>query len=221
MNKSLDNLIIHSINEIFDHQISNINYFKAALTHKSTSSENYERLEILGDSIIQFIITEMLFLKFPDYSEGKITVIRQNLVNSKTLSEVFLSLNLEMVFKKINPKLTEANVHSDVLEAILGALYLDSSIEVVKTTINKTFSPLISDSLLKKDAKTILQQYLHARKLRLPVYLTTKTHQSNFKYLISCEILDLKIRETIYSNKVKPAEQELAAIIYKILHENN
>ena len=66
-----------------------------------------------------------------------------------------------------------------------------------------------------------MQEYLHSRKIRLPIYQTANSHTPNFKYLISCEISDLKIKETLHSNKVKPAEQELAAIIYKILNEKD
>ena len=82
------NIIRDSVTESFNYEIKNINYFKDAFTHKSTSSSNnYERLEILGDAVLQLYITEILFIKYPKYSEGDITVMRQNLVNSENLDE--------------------------------------------------------------------------------------------------------------------------------------
>ena len=83
MNKDLVNSIVDSVSKSFNYKIDNIEYFITAFTHKSTSSSNnYERLEILGDAVLQLFITEMLFTKYPHINEGDITVMRQNLVNT-------------------------------------------------------------------------------------------------------------------------------------------
>ncbi len=219
MNNITNKQIIDSIYKAFNYKISNISYFKSAFTHKSTSADNYERLEILGDSVLQILITEMLYFKFPLYTEGEITVSRQNLVNANNLGDIFKSLELEAIFYKINPNFIAGNVFADLFESIVGALYLDSDFEEVKKIINTLFRPLISDNIFEKDSKTILQEYLHSKKIKLPIYKTTIINNSKYKYLISCEIVQIKIKESTYANKVKPAEQKLASIIYKKINE--
>tara|TARA_B100001109_G_scaffold163219_1_gene132901 strand:+ start:4931 stop:5596 length:666 start_codon:yes stop_codon:yes gene_type:complete len=220
LNNTLNRQITDSIGTAFNYKLSNIKYFKSALTHKSTSTDNYERLEILGDSILQILITEILYFKYPSYNEGEITVSRQNLVNSRNLGEIFKTLNLVPIFNKINPKFLAGNIYADLFEAIVGALYLDSNFEEVKKIINSIFIPLISEDILEKDSKTILQEFLHSKKIKLPIYKTVHINNSKFKYLISCEVEEVKIKESTYANKVKPAEQKLASIIYKKINEN-
>ncbi len=219
MNNFLNQEIIKSIKSAFSYNIVNINYFKSALTHKSTSTDNYERLEILGDSILQILITEILYFKFPSYTEGQITVSRQNLVNSNNLAKIFKSLELEPIFNKINPKFIKGNIYADLFESIIGAVYLDSNFEQVKKIVSNIFLPLVSNNILEKDSKTILQEYLHSKKIKLPKYQTIKINNSKYKYNISCEISQINIKETIYANKVKPAEQKLASIIIKKIYE--
>lgn len=219
MNNTLNDKIIDSIYLAFNYKLSNIQYFLSALTHKSTAKNNYERLEILGDSVLQILITEILYHKFPLYSEGEITVSRQNLVNSKKLEKIFKSLKLESIFMEINPKFEAGNVRADLFESIIGALYLDSNFDEVKKIINNIFLPLLSDVISQKDSKTILQELCHFKKLNLPVYKNIEVNKFKNKYLISCEIPELKIKETIYANKVKPAEQKLALRIYNCINE--
>ena len=221
MNDSDKNNIAKLISNAFDYRICNIHYFSSALTHKITSKDNYERLEILGDAVLQLVITELLFKKYPDHQEGKITVIRQNLVNSKNLEKTFLSLKLEKIFKKINPNFANGNVYSDILESLIGAIYLDSNYETVRAIIHDLFIPSLSDNLTQKDSKTLLQEYLHSKQLRLPTYSTTPIKDSRYKYSVTCEISDLNIRESLKANKVKPAEQELAHRILNRLYEKS
>ena len=221
MNDSDENNIAKLISNAFDYRICNIHYFSSALTHKITSKDNYERLEILGDAVLQLVITELLFKKYPDHQEGKITVIRQNLVNSKNLEKIFLSLKLEKIFKKINPNFANGNVYSDILESLIGAIYLDSNYETVRAIIHDLFIPSLSDNLTQKDSKTLLQEYLHSKQLRLPTYSTTPIKDSRYKYSVTCEISDLNIRESLKAKKVKPAEQELAHIILNRLYEKS
>ena len=185
MNNQFETSIRDSVAKCLNYQIKNIEYFKDAFTHKSTSSlHNYERLEILGDAVLQLYITEILFIKYPNYSEGDITVMRQNLVNSENLDEIFISLGLKNISDKINKQLKGSNVYSDIFESIMGALYLDCDSSTVKSIIYKIFKPLISKKLLKKDSKSQLQEYLHSKKISLPDYVTTKSKKKIFQ--VSC-----------------------------------
>ena len=221
MNNSHENNITKLISNVFSYKICNVHYFSSALTHKSTSKDNYERLEILGDAVLQLSITELLFNKFPDHNEGQITVIRQNLVNSENLEKIFLSLKLETIFKKMNPSFVKGNVYSDIFESLVGAIYLDSDYETVRDTIHDLFIPSLSDNLSKKDSKTLLQEYMHSKQLRLPTYSTSPIKHSRYNYLVTCEISDLNIKESLQANKVKPAEQELAYTILNRLYEKS
>ena len=221
MNSEHEIIFIKLISQIFNHDIRNSDYFISAITHKCTSTNNYERLEILGDSVLQLSITELLFIKYPQYSEGQITVIRQKLVNANNLKEIFLSLKLENIFKQMNPKFIEGNIYSDIFESLLGALFLDSNYKTTRDVINKIFMPLITDDLVQKDSKTLLQEYMHSKNIQLPIYSTSIINDKDHKYLITCELLDLNIKESIPSNKVKPAEQKLAHIILNKLNEKN
>ena len=221
MNNSHENNITKLISNAFSYKICHVHYFFSALTHKSTCKDNYERLEILGDAVLQLVITELLFIKYPDHKEGRITVIRQNLVNSKNLEKIFLSLKLEKMFKKINPSFAKGNVYSDIFESLIGAIYLDSDYETVRDTLHDLFIPSLSDNLSQKDSKTLLQEYMHSKQLRLPVYSTSPIKNQKYKYLVTCEISELNIKESLQANKVKPAEQELAHAILNRLYEKN
>jgi ribonuclease-3 len=221
LNNNEKNNITKIINQAFNYRVRNVDYFYSALTHKSTSIDNYERLEILGDSVLQLAITELLFRKYPEHNEGQITVIRQNIVNSKSLKKTFFLLNLEPVFKKINPSFIEGNVYSDIFESLLGAIYLDSDYETVRDIIHTLFIPSLTDKLSRKDSKTLLQEYMHSKQLQLPSYSTSTIKHSKYNYLVTCEISDLNIKESLQANKVKPAEQELAHAILNRLYEKS
>ena len=221
MNNSVENSITKLISNAFSYKICNVHYFSSALTHKSISKDNYERLEILGDAVLQLVITELLFTKYPDHKEGRITVMRQNLVNSKNLEKIFLSLKLENMFKKINPSFTKGNVYSDIFESLIGAIYLDSNYETARDTIYNLFIPLLSDNLSQKDSKTLLQEFMQSKKLTLPSYRTSHIKHSKYNYLVTCELSDLNIKESLQTNKVKPAEQELAHAILNRLYEKS
>ena len=221
LNNSNEKDIFRVINNAFNYSICNIQYFASAFTHKNTSDDNYERLEILGDSVLQLTVTELIFIEYPKFTEGQITVVRQNLVNSKSLERIFLLLKLEDTFRKMNPKFTEGNIYSDIFESLIGALYLDSNYEAVREIIHILFIPLLSDNLSDKDAKTLLQEYMHSKKLKLPRYSTSVIKHAKYNYLITCELLDLNIKESLQSNKVKPAEQKIARALLNKLNEEN
>ena len=222
MNKDLVNNIIDCVGKSFNYKINNVDYFITAFTHKSISpTNNYERLELLGDAVLQLYITEMLFTKYPNISEGDITVMRQNLVNTECLEKIYLSLDLREVIDKINNDLDGSKISSDILESVLGAIYLDSNSQTIKNIINTTFQPLLSDTLLKKDSKSQLQEYLHRKKIPLPTYSSRKSSKKSFKYLVSCTIPQMNINVQMHSNKIKSTEQLLAHTILKKINEKS
>ena len=125
------------------------------------------------------------------------------------------------MFKRINPSFIKGNVYSDIFESLIGAIYLDSDYETVRDTLHDLFIPSLSDNLSQKDSKTLLQEYMHSKQLRLPLYSTSPIKNQKYKYLVTCEISELNIKESLQANKVKPAEQELAHAILNRLYEKN
>ncbi len=163
MSDSHNQLIKDIISDSFGYDIKNIDYFISALTHKSKSKNNYERMEILGDAVLQLVITDMLFKKYKDSNEGRITVMRQNLVNKNNLRTIFKNLKIEKVVHEINPQIKESDLYSDILESLFGALYLDSSFNKVSKIICTLFRDQLDDNLYSKDAKTNLQEFLQKK----------------------------------------------------------
>ena len=222
MNRSLEQTIKVAIKKSFSYEIKNITLFISAFTHKyNSSNSNYERLEILGDAVIQLCVTELLFKKYPSYSEGNITVMRQNLVKTQNLNIIITKLNLIDLIKSINLHYKGDNISSDIFESIIGAIFLDSDYSVVKKIIHTIFKSSLSEKLLVKDFKTQLQEYLHQKKLSLPIYTTKKSPKKSFIYEVTCKIPKTRIRKSMLSNKVKPAQQQLAKIILESLNEKN
>ena len=173
-----------------------------ALTHRSASSRNNERLEYLGDAILSFVIAEDLFIRFPDAKEGKLSRMRASLVKGVTLAEIARELNLGEVLILGQGELKSGgyrreSILADTVEAIFGALYLDSGLEAVKTLILRLYQErlqAINVNQIVKDAKTQLQELLQSRQHPLPVYSVKEVKSANNQIIFeaSChiEILD-------------------------------
>lgn len=160
---------------------------ETALTHKSCLNENpdlkesNERLEFLGDAVLEFVITETLYNSFPDKQEGYLTSLRANLVNTQNLAEVAKKLNIGGLIHlskgeedgggRENPSLL-----ADTVEAIIGALYLDQGLEKVEAFIKENLVNEIPDKVTKplKDPKSRFQEYIQAKGFPAPKYKVLK-----------------------------------------------
>ena len=165
-----------------------------ALTHRSVSgSHNNERLEFLGDSVLNFIVGEALYQKFPDAKEGQLSRLRASLVKGETLAELGQQFNLNE-FIQVGPGELKSggkkrnSTLADAVEAIIGAIYLESGFEVCQSVVTEWFKSRINKLSLTdtvKDNKTRLQEMLQARKLALPTYnivsIEGKSHCQSFK----------------------------------------
>ena len=193
---------INKVSQIFDYHFKNERLLTLALTHRSMGSDNNERLEFLGDSILGMVISAELFKRFPDEKEGVLTRLRSSLVKGETLSEIAIELNLGEHIQLGSGELKSggyrrASTLADVVEAIIGAIYLDSCIDSgikrVEKIILKIFSSRINSCEpggVLKDPKTRLQEYLQSKNLSLPAYnvvsISGKEHLQTFK--VSCSI---------------------------------
>jgi len=168
-----------------------------ALTHKSwvnehkNQRESNERLEFLGDAILEFVVSKELYETLPDKEEGYLTTLRANLVNTQNLANIAKKLNVgKALFLAKGEEETGGRENysllADTTEAIIGALFLDSGIEVVSNFIKEHIIVEIPEKMLKplKDAKSRLQEYIQAQKLPTPKYRvieeTGPDHNKNF-----------------------------------------
>ncbi|MBH44375.1 MAG: ribonuclease III [Gammaproteobacteria bacterium] len=209
----------------FNHTFKDEKLIIAAITHKSFSKDNYERLEFLGDAVIQLIVTELLISKYKKIDEGILTRERQRLVSRRALNNFAKKMQLDQVVisKKNTINFKKSLLLADVFESIVGAIYLDANYDKCKRILSKLFLHEIknNEEIGKKDPKTQLQEYTQAKNYALPSYkktkLTSPDHKPRFK--VSCKIDAFKQSYSVTSNTVKEGEQQVARIILRKLNE--
>ena len=162
--------------------------FLLAMRHKSMEGEDNERLEFLGDSILSFVIASELYEKYPDLDEGKLSILRSNLVKKDTLIEIAEYLDLEECLSLGNgeKKLEKSSILADALEALIAAIYLDLGFLECKKKILEWFATKLNDLSIidKKDAKSRLQEFTQSKKYQLPSYKLIKTEGEQHKFVL-------------------------------------
>ncbi|AXA34401.1 ribonuclease III [Francisella adeliensis] len=206
-----------------------VSILNRALTHRSKTKKNYERLEFLGDSILGFVIAEVLYHKFPDDEEGKLSQVRSKLVRGATLAKLALELQIDeyIIFgdSEKNASHRREKILEDVVEAVIGAIYLDSNFETAKKIVLKWYSKSLSqedfDIAVVKDNKSSLQEILLQQSLSLPVYdivsIDGKDHEQVFNVSVSCQEHDLSV--TAQGKSRKKAEQVAAGKMIQIIKD--
>lgn len=200
-----------------------------ALTHRSARGANNERLEFLGDGLLNFVIGAELYRLHPDADEGDLSRLRAALVRGDTLAEIALELALADVLNLGSGVLKSGgfgreSILADALEAVLGAMYLDSSDEDARHCIlglfEHRFTTLPSAQDLK-DPKTRLQEYLQANGHETPAYSLIKTtgeaHQQEFT--VRCDILEPSLSAQGVGRSLRKAEQDAAAAVLNTLDQ--
>jgi ribonuclease-3 len=200
---------------------------KQALTHRSASGSNNERLEFLGDSVLQLVVSELVFEKTPNASEGQLSRLRSTLVKDTTLAEIAAELGIgEFLILGSGEKKSgghrRSSILADALEAIFGAVYLDVGLEGARDVVHKAYGERLHDlpeAADLRDPKSRLQEYLQGRKMALPEYevqkVSGKAHKQSFE--ISCSIAGLDAVTTGKGLTRRDAEQEAAlAMLEKI-----
>lgn len=202
------------------YEFANLELLELALSHRSSGRINNERLEFLGDSVLSLVITDFLYHRFPEVREGDLSRMRASLVRAESLSEVAKTLELgnEILLGQGEMKSgghRRDSILGDTVEALIGAVYLDSDIESARTCILRWFAGLliaIEEVKPVKDAKTSLQEFLQQRGHSLPEYrvIDTGGEAHNRQFTVSCKI-DLLDREyTATATSRRKAEQLVA-----------
>lgn len=185
---------------IIDYEFKNKALLDLAFTHSSFSKINNERLEFLGDSVLNLVITKYLFENYPELDEGKMSRVRSNLVNQETLSSLSKNLELQKNIKlsageeKTNGR-EKKSILSNTFEALIGAIYLDSNLDAVLDYIKKVYGELLTNvNLIKnaKDPKSVLQEYCQGKFLPLPNYNTTEVKDRINAFETVCSINGIK-----------------------------
>ena len=171
------------LEEIFGIKIDNPDFFKRALTHPSYTKEqdlpyveNYERLEFLGDAVLKLSASDILFKKYPDYTEGDLSKIRSIVVSDNTLSKIVNEIGFCEVLAHHEAKQGLAHIESVcacAFEAVLGAYYLDGKFDLVIPFLQKVLTPYIEEvdkNFEKFNAKAILQEYTQGLTKEIPIY---------------------------------------------------
>ncbi|MDE0926227.1 MAG: ribonuclease III [Methylophilaceae bacterium] len=195
---------------------------KQALTHRSYASNNNERLEFLGDGVLNFIVAHQLYQRFQKLPEGDLSRLRAQLVKEATLFEIALTLKIGELLNLGEGELKSAgwrrpSILSDALEAIIGATYLDSGFDAVETLVCKLYEERLENidpKSIDKDAKSKLQEYLQSKKMDLADYsiisIEGEAHAQTFK--VSCIINKLKITTLGEGVSRRNAEQQAAEL---------
>ena len=194
--------------------------FRAALTHRSAPGPNNERLEFLGDAVLNLVIAHRLYAAFPGATEGDLSRLRARIVSGEPLAEVAASLELGEALQLGSGELKTGgfrrqSILADGFEAVCGALYLDGGLAAAESIIGRLFQSRIAALPAAhelKDAKTRLQEYLQSRGLSLPRYqverIEGEAHAQTFH--VSCEVPALRLSDTGCGTSRRRAEQEAA-----------
>ncbi len=192
-------------------------FLKQALTHCSVGSENYERFEFLGDSILSFVIANELFHRFPSQSEGHLSRLRSFLVRGDMLVEIARELDLgDFLFlgqgELKSGGFRRASILSDALEAVFAAVFFDGGVDAAKEVILRLYRSRLEDPNLNdclKDSKTRLQEHLQAEKIALPEYALIKVEGDEHDQLfyITCTVEAAKLVTQGEGSNRRKAEQ--------------
>lgn len=196
-----------------------------ALTHRSHSAFNNERLEFLGDSVLNCVVATLLYERFPNLPEGDMSRLRAHLVREATLSDVATKLGLGDHLRLGEGELKSGgsrrpSMLADAIEAIIGAVFIDAGFEAARAMVTRLYAPLLENldpKSIGKDPKTLLQEYLQGRKLGLPEYLLLATegeaHCQTFR--VECRIPALNVKSQGEGGSRRIAEQQAAELAYQ------
>ena len=201
-----------------------------ALTHRSFGSPHNERLEFLGDSVLNLAVSRMLYQALQQHPEGDLSRVRANLVKQETLHRLAGELGLSGMVRLGEGEMRSGGQHrpsilADALEAIIGAVFLDAGYEAAQQLVLRLFekvdlSPNMTVSA--QDPKTELQEWLQARRWQLPVYRVVGTtgaaHQQTFD--VECEVTELKQSQRGIGSSRRSGEQAAALAMLQWLKEH-
>ena len=212
-----------SLQQRLQHAFSNPALLTRALTHRSASSDHNERLEFLGDSVLNLAVSSLLYERLASQSEGDLSRVRANMVKQDTLHGLAVELGLPQVLRVGEGEArsggkTRPSMLADALEAVIGAVYLDAGFQTATELVRRLFEGVeISPQMqaAARDAKTALQEWLQGRRMKLPDYRVVDTtgaaHRQSFE--VECSIGELALAARGSGDSRRAAEQSAAAAV--------
>ena len=201
---------------VLGYKFQDLALLRTALTHKSFSSENNERLEFLGDALLNLYVTEYLYNRFDSLDEGKLTQFKATIVSRENLNKIAQSIGLSNFIQTGKGEGLEGNsIAGNAVEALIGAVFLDSNYSKTNRFLNKLLKEnllTLEESTDLKDPKSKLQEYLQKRNLQLPLYSLKQkgSKEKKIEFKVFCEVKDLNISEIGNGQSRKKAELNAA-----------
>lgn len=211
------------------YQFNNPHLLRMALTHRSHSMPHNERLEFLGDSLLNCVISARLYNTYPDLPEGDLSRLRAHFVQEQALCKIAGALNLSPALMLGEGEIKSggaqrASILADTVEALVGAVYLDGGFDKTQAWVNDLFDRSFAniDPLeIGKDPKTLLQEYVQSKKINLPIYtiITTRGQAHQQVFVVECKISALGIQVEGEGSSRRNAEQAAAKKAYQLIHK--
>lgn len=212
------------------HPFADAALLRRALTHRSHSADHNERLEFLGDSVLNLAVAHMLYEALGQLPEGDLSRMRAQLVRQDSLHQLALDLDLSSMIRLGEGELRSGgqrrpSILADALEAVIGAVYLDGGYAAADALVRRLFdrihiTPALSAA--SKDAKTALQEWLQGRKMRLPQYEVTRilgeAHRQTFE--VACHVAERNLTQVGQGASRRAAEQAAAAAMLQALEQS-
>ncbi len=220
-------ITLQDLQQQLQHDFQNPALLQRALTHRSFSADNNERLEFLGDSVLSLAISSLLYQRLRELPEGDLSRVRSNLVKEGTLHQIAVKLQLSDLLRlgegeaKSGGK-NRPSILADAVEAILGAVYLDAGFAAGEKLVHRLFEGVDINPHMRaaeKDPKTALQEWLQGRRMNVPQYsvvnITGAAHKQTF--VVECVIPELRLGARGQGGSRRIGEQAAAAAMLEIL----
>jgi ribonuclease-3 len=220
---------LSALQDRLQHRFADPTLLTRALTHRSASADHNERLEFLGDSVLNLAVAALLYGRLSSLPEGDLSRVRANLVKQETLHQVAAGLGLSEVIRLGEGELRSGgakrpSILADALEAVIGAVHLDAGYGAAEALVRRLFESVeITPQMpaAAKDPKTELQEWLQGRKMKLPIYRVAATlgaaHKQTFD--VECEVPELGAVERGIGASRRAGEQAAAAAMLLNLKE--
>ncbi|MGV8803507.1 MAG: ribonuclease III [Polaromonas sp.] len=220
-------LALQALQKRLQHEFANPRLLAQALTHRSFSSDHNERIEFLGDSVLNLAVAGLLYEQLRNLPEGDLSRVRANLVKQDTLHQLALGLGLPELLRLGDGEARSGgrqrpSILADAVEAVIGAVYLDAGYERADQLVRRLFKDVQVNPKMKaigKDPKTELQEWLQGRKMGLPAYRVAATlgaaHQQTFE--VECEIAELGRTERGIGASRRAGEQAAATAMLQYI----
>ncbi len=212
---------LQALQQRLEHEFASPKLLLQALTHRSFSSDHNERIEFLGDSVLNLAVAGLLYELLGELPEGDLSRVRANLVKQDTLHKVALTLGLPDLLRLGEGEARSGgqkrpSILADALEAVIGAVFLDAGFDTAAALVRRLFKDVEINAQMQaigKDPKTELQEWLQGRKMNLPIYRIVGTEGAAHKqtFDVECEIVEYRRAERGTGNSRRAGEQASAS----------